>query len=79
MFDKSKYEELILKEIRALPDEALPKIARLISLIRVEFIAKQAPSDQTVRAVNHQRTRRLLATSKGNWAYDIIADREDRI
>lgn len=44
MFDKSDYEEILLREIREVPKEALPKMARLISLIRAEFIGKEPSS-----------------------------------
>lgn len=68
-----------MREIGALPKEALPKLALLICLIRAEFIGQEPSSVQTTKAINHQRTRRMLATSKRNWAYDSIADRDDRI
>ena len=40
MLRKSDYEERILKEIRKLPIEALPKLYRLISLIKEEFLSR---------------------------------------
>ena len=79
MLNKAQYEKRILGEIRSLPEEALPKIARLLLLIREEFVTTESrlPSDE--EGTNHEKTRNLLSTSKGNWAADVIADREDRV
>lgn len=79
MISKSHYEQRILSEIRSLPEEALPKIVRLLALIREEFVfpISEFPPDEN--DITHEKTRTLLSTSKGNWADDIIADREDRI
>jgi len=79
MLRKSDYEERILKEIRKLPIEALPKLYRLISLIKEEFLSREAVSERLNEGINHKRTRSLLSTSKSNWARDVIMDREDRI
>lgn len=79
MLNTSKYEERILKEIKTLPEEMLPKVARLISLIREEFITEELFELETDEKINHKRTRSLLSTSKGNWAHEIISEREDRI
>ena len=79
MLKRPKYEERILREIRELPDEALPKLVRLISLIKEDFISREAVSERLDERINHQGTRGLLSTSKSNWAHDIIADREDRV
>jgi hypothetical protein len=79
MANTSKYKERIFKEIKALPEEALPKVARLISLIREEFITEEPFLAETDDKTNHKRTRSLLSTSKGNWAHEIISKREDRI
>ena len=79
MIDKSQYEKRILGEIRSLPEEALPKIARLLSLIREEFVTPESRFPLGEEDTSHEKTRNLLSTSKGNWAADIIADREDRV
>ena len=79
MVNTSKYEERILREIKALPEEMLPKVARLISLIREEFISEEIFDAESDDKINHKRTRLLLSTSKGNWAHEIISEREDRI
>ena len=79
MLKKSNYEERILKEIQKLPIEALPKLYRLIALIREEFLSREAVSEGLNEGINHKRTRSLLSTSKSNWARDVIIDREDRI
>jgi hypothetical protein len=79
MLNKSQYEKRILGEIRSLPEEALPKIVRLLSLIREEFIATESRFPLGEKDISHEKTRRLLSTSKGNWAASVIADREDRI
>ena len=79
MVNASKYEERILREIKTLPEEVLPKVARLISLIREEFITEELFEVETDVKIDHKRTRSLLSTSKGNWAHEIISEREDRI
>lgn len=79
MLKKSSYEERILKEIHKLPHEALPKLCRLISLIKEDFLSKEAVPETLDEGINHKKTRSLLSTSKSNWARDVIADREDRI
>ncbi|MBW2740815.1 MAG: hypothetical protein JRE64_18660 [Deltaproteobacteria bacterium] len=79
MLNKSQYEKRILGEIRSLPEEALPKIVRLLSLIREEFVAPESRFPLGEEDISHEKTRKLLSTSKGNWAADVIADREDRI
>ncbi len=77
---KAQYEQRILNEIRALPEEALPKVVRMISLIRDEYISgNEIPPSSYNDRINHQRTRSLLSNSKSNWAHDIIVEREDRI
>ncbi len=78
MVVKSHYEERIFRELQTLPDEALPKVARLIGLIREEFLCKETSSEAVDDAMDHQRTRRALASSQRNWAHDIVVDREDR-
>lgn len=75
------YEEQIVNEIRALPPEALPKLFRLLTLVRDEFLrSEQAqPPTPLPEPTNHEKTRQLLSISKSNWAQDIIAEREDRL
>lgn len=79
MISKSHYEQRILGEIRSLPEEALPKIVRLLALIREEFVFPVPEFSSDENDINHEKTRNLLSTSKSNWADDIIAAREDRI
>lgn len=79
MLNKLQYEKRILCEIQSLPEEALPKIVRLLSLIREEFITTESRFTLSEEGISHEKTRELLSTSKGNWATDVIADREDRI
>lgn len=81
MANSGQYEEQILKELRALPKEALPKVLRLIALVREEFLTKEKPElQQDIREkANHGKTRQFLATSKSNWAQELIAEREDRL
>ncbi|MCP4347926.1 MAG: hypothetical protein GY795_20680 [Desulfobacterales bacterium] len=79
MPNKTLYEKRILNEINSMPEEALPKIVRLLSLIREEFMEQDTDSETIESDINHENTRQLLSTSKGNWAQGIIADREDRI
>lgn len=81
MASATPYEEQILKEIKGLPEEALPKVLRFLILLREEFFpeekAQLQPSTQEPRS--HERTRQLLAAAKGNWAQDLIAEREERL
>jgi len=81
MANASQYEEQILKELRTLPEEALPKVLRLLALVRAEFLTQEKPVPQreTQEKPSHERTRQLLATSEGNWAQELIAEREDRL
>ncbi|MGE4095882.1 MAG: hypothetical protein AB7G75_34145 [Candidatus Binatia bacterium] len=81
MKNLSPYEEQIVNEIRALPPEALPKLLRLLTLVRDEFLRpEQAQSPVPCpEPSSHEKTRQLLSLSKGNWAQDIIAEREDRL
>ena len=81
MANAKLYEEQILKEIKALPEEALPKVLRLITLVREEFFAqeRQEPQKASRETASHEKTQQLLAASKSNWAQELIAGREDRL
>jgi hypothetical protein len=74
MINKSQYEKRILSEIRSLPEESLPKIARLLSLIREEFVTPESKFPLCEEDISHEKTRNLLLTSKGNWAADVIRE-----
>lgn len=73
------YEDEILRAVRAIPDEALPKVLQLVTHLREECrAADKQPSAST--NTSHERTRRLLASSASdNWAQDLVADRDDRL
>ena len=75
------YTEQILKELQALPEEALPKVLRLLRLVREEFLTHETQGvPQEVREpTSHARTRQLLASSQRNWVQDLITEREDRL
>ncbi len=79
MITKLQYEKRILNEIELMPKEALPKIYRLLSLIREEFVMKETTKGPAIESVNHTKTKSLLSTSKSDWAKDIITDREERL
>ncbi len=80
MLNRIQYEKRILNEIRAMPEESLPGIFRLIALFREEFTVWHADSELFEdEGISHEKTRKLLAMSQRNWAQDIVADREDRI
>ncbi len=80
MASATPYEEQILKEIKGLPEEALPKVLRFLMLLREEYFPEgKAPLPSTQEQRSHERTRQLLATAKGNWAQDLIVEREDRL
>jgi hypothetical protein len=74
-------EERILKELRSLPQEALPKILRFIALLKQEFLRPDAEADRKSAhpKTDHKRIQKLLASSKTNWAKELITDREDRL
>ena len=81
MLNTKLYEEQILKELKALPEAALPKVLRLLALIREEFCAPERRQSHTTlpEITSHERTQQLLATSQNNWAQELIAEREDRL
>ena len=81
MAHTAQYTEQILQELRALPAEALPKVLRLLRLVREEFLTHERPGlpQEAQAPKGHARTRQLLASSQSNWAQDIIAEREDRL
>ncbi len=79
MLNKAQYEKRIINEIRSMPEQALPKIIRLLSVIKEDFMNQEAEYENTDDDINHAKTRQLLSSSKSNWANDIIADREDRV
>ena len=73
------YEDEILKTVRAIPEEALPKVLQLVTRLREEYrAAEEKPSTST--HTSHERTRRLLASSRtDNWAQKLLAERDDRL
>lgn len=73
------YEDEILKTVRAIPEEALPKVLQLVKHVREECRAAEGkPSAST--SSSHERTRRLLSTSTtDNWAQELLAERDDRL
>lgn len=75
------YEEQILKELKALPEEALPKVLRLITLVKEEFFVqeRQELQERSRETTTHERTQQFLATSSSNWAQELITEREDRL
>jgi hypothetical protein len=75
------YTEQILKELQALPAEALPKVLRLLMLVREEFLTHETQGipPETREPTSHARTQQLLASSQSSWAQDLIAEREDRL
>ena len=81
MAHTAHYTEQILKELQALPAEALPKVLRLLMLVREEFLTHetQGGPPEAREPTSHARTQQLLASSQNNWAQDLIAEREDRL
>ena len=72
------YEQEILRAVRAMPKEALPKILELLTIVREEFqTANKEPA--ALSNTSHERTRRLVASSKTNWAQDLLTERDDRL
>ena len=81
LMNKMAYEEKILYVVRALPEDALPKVLKLLVLMKDEFLAQDKHTDMMSdeQCVNHAKTQQLLGSSRQNWAYDVIAERVDRI
>ncbi len=79
MGKQAEYEKRIVREIRSLPEEALPKVLRLLSLIKEEFVTEGPSMSLPDEEIDHHKTRDLLASSQRNWAQDVIEDRADRI
>ncbi len=79
MHTHAEYEKRILNEIKEMPPEALPKIMRLLLLLKEEFILKDISYVSDDENISHEKTRHLLSASKGNWAMQIISDRDDRM
>lgn len=77
----TQYTEQILRELQALPAEALPKVLRLLLLVREEFLTYEPPGipQETREPTSHARTQQLLASSQRHWAHDLSAEREDRL
>ena len=77
-----QYEDEIIKTVRAMPDDALPKVLQVVERVRQEFLASQQnsqkPSDGLSTA-SHEHTRNLIASCKGNWAQELRAERDDRL
>jgi len=73
------YEDEILKTVRAIPEEALPKVLQLVTRLREECRAAEEKPSISIHS-SHERTRRLLASSRtGNWAQQLLAERDDRL
>ena len=72
------YEDEILKALRGIPQEALPKVLQLVTLMREECRTTERKSRGSGKT-SHERTRRLLASSKTNWAQQLLAERDDRL
>jgi hypothetical protein len=79
MNSKEAYEKQIADEIRVLPPAALAEVLRLITAVREKYRARSAftPARTGDGSAMHSRTRQFLASSKGNWAQDLIRERED--
>jgi len=81
MLTRIQYEQRILQELNALPEEALPKVVRLLIVLKEEFLTPN-PVNRTFKPAtfDHQTTKQLLATSSGNWAQELAEEeRSDRI
>jgi hypothetical protein len=62
------YEARILQELRALPEEALPKVLRLITLVREEFFTSETREQQQIlpRMVLGRYSGATLTTDAGS-------------
>ena len=81
LMSKSLYEEKILSEIHTLPEEALPKVLKLLLVIKDEFLTQDKTPERTSSAheITHANTKRLMSTSRTNWAHDMMTEREERV
>lgn len=81
MTSKEAYEKQITDEVRTLPQAALAEVLRLIAAVREKYVARSASAPKPSRdsRATHDRTRQLLASAKGNWAQDLVREREDRL
>ena len=81
LMNKMAYEEKILYEVRALPEDALPKVLKLLVLMKDEFLTQDKNADVILDdlRINHGKTKQLVSTSHNNWAQEIIAERKDRL
>lgn len=81
MFNRTQYEQRILQELQEIPEEALPKVIRLLIVLKAELsepnpVIRTSPRE----TFDHQTTQQLLATSLGNWAREFAEEeRSDRI
>ncbi len=55
MANSKQYEEHILRELQALPTEALPKVLRLITLVREEILTQEVHAVQQEPPVEDTR------------------------
>lgn len=80
MLTRNQYEESIVEEIKTLPDDVLPRLAKLISAVKEELALRDSiDSEQADEKMSHLRTRNLLSGSTTNWAQDVISNREERL
>ena len=49
MQTKTKYEEIVLKELREIPDESLPQIIKILHSIKEGIFAARATKKERVR------------------------------
>lgn len=71
-------EDEIFETVRAIPEEALPRVLKLVTLVREEC-RKGGKKTAESTGTSHERTRRLVASSKNNWAQDLVSERDDRL
>jgi hypothetical protein len=81
MLNEDKYKTQILEELRTLPEQAMPEVLQYLTFLRAKFFVREQQKLQSKlqEQPSHERTRQLLASSKGNWARDLIDEREDRL
>lgn len=75
-------EDEIIRAVRAMPDDALPKVLQVVERVRQEFLASQQKSQRLTDGLptaSHEHTRQMIASSTGNWAQELRAEREDRL
>lgn len=72
-------KERIIKDLKKLPDEMLPEIASILTLLKERY--KETNSSKKIRQLlkTHKKVRLATNVSKVSWANEVRKGRTDRI